>query len=149
MADHVNIAELVENIQADVTTIVRGEIELAKAELIPQAKSAGIGAGLFGGAAYLALTGSILLILGVGFGVALIYQTLGLGLLAALLLGFASVAVVFFILAVILVLVGKGKFKFSKPEKTIESVEQSVAAVKSAVTTGNDQIAAAGLLPKK
>jgi hypothetical protein len=139
MADHINVAELVANIKADVTTIVRGEIELAKAELLPQAKSAGIGAGLFGGAAYFALTGSILLILGVAFGVALIYQALGLGLLAALLLGFASVAVLFFVIAGVLALVGKGRFKFSKPEKTIASIEQSVAAVKAAVTPGNDQ----------
>ena len=45
MADESGIAEVIKNIQADVSTIVRGEIELAKAELIPQAKAAGLGAG--------------------------------------------------------------------------------------------------------
>jgi len=44
MAEQPDIAEVIKNIQADVTTIVKGEIELAKAELMPQAKAAGIGA---------------------------------------------------------------------------------------------------------
>ncbi|MDR1430664.1 MAG: phage holin family protein [Propionibacteriaceae bacterium] len=143
MADRINVAELVENIQADVTTIVRGEIELAKAELVPQAKSAGIGAGLFGGAAYLAITGSILLVLGVGFAISLGYQALGLGILLALLCGFATLAVLFFILAGILALVGKGQFKFSKPQQTIDSVEKSLDAVKTAVAAGRGKADAA------
>ena len=42
MVDQSGIADVIKNIQADVTTIVKGEIELAKAELLPQAKAAGI-----------------------------------------------------------------------------------------------------------
>ena len=51
MANQLDIADAIKAIQADVTTIVRGEVELAKAELVPQVKSAGIGAGLFGAVA--------------------------------------------------------------------------------------------------
>ena len=42
-------ADLIKSISDDIAVIIRGEIELAKAELIPQAKSVGLGAGLFGG----------------------------------------------------------------------------------------------------
>ena len=64
MANQADIADIIKAIQADVTTIVRGEVELAKAELVPQAKSVGIGAGLLGGAGYFAMNGIALLFLG-------------------------------------------------------------------------------------
>ena len=48
MANQHDIADTIKAIQADVTTIVRGEVELAKAELVPQAKSVGIGVGSHG-----------------------------------------------------------------------------------------------------
>jgi hypothetical protein len=147
MAD-INIAEIIKSVQEDVTTIVRGEIELVKAELLPQAKSAGVGAGLFGAAGYLALTGSILLFIGCGFGLSALYLALGLETPIAQLLGFVTIAVILFVLAGILALVGKGRLKFSGPEQTVDSVEQSVSAVRSAVETTRAAIEAKPLLPK-
>ena len=64
MANQLDIADAIKAIQADVTTIVRGEVELAKAELVPQVKSAGIGAGLFGAAGYFGINGLALVFLG-------------------------------------------------------------------------------------
>jgi hypothetical protein len=148
MAD-INIAELIKSVQEDVTTIVRGEIELVKAELVPQAKSAGVGAGLFGAAGYLALTGSILLFIGGSFGLSALYASIGFTTYVALLLGFISAAVILFILAGLLALIGKSRMKFSGPDKTISSVEQSVGAVRSAVTTTRTAIEAKPLLPPK
>ena len=45
----------------DISTIVRSEIALAKAEITGDAKNAGRGAGMFAGAAFVALLGLIFL----------------------------------------------------------------------------------------
>jgi len=47
-----SLGELVGEITADLSTLVRQEIELAKAEATQSAKRAGKGAGLFGGAGF-------------------------------------------------------------------------------------------------
>ncbi|MDR1710882.1 MAG: phage holin family protein [Propionibacteriaceae bacterium] len=152
MANEVpSVSEILKNVQADVTTIVRGEIELVKAELIPQAKSAGVGAGLFGAAGYFALTASILLFIGASIGVGdlLYHQLFGVGEFAAAALGFVTVAVALLVLAGILALIGKGRLNITGPEQTIGSVEQSVGAVRNAVTTSTSAIADTSWLPKK
>ena len=43
------VGDVVKDISADISTLVKGEIALAKSEIIPQAKKAGIGAGLLAG----------------------------------------------------------------------------------------------------
>ena len=75
MADQKELADVIKSITADVTTIVKGEIELAKAELMPQAKAAGIGAGLFGAAAYVGLSGAAVLFSGLAFWLSLGFQS--------------------------------------------------------------------------
>lgn len=137
MADQSDIAEIIKNIQADVTTIVKGEIELAKAELLPQAKAAGVGAGLFGSAAYVGLSGAALLFTALSFWLSLGFQTwFHLDLLGALALGFAVVAVVFFLIAGVLALMGKSRMVFTPPEATVANAEASVNAVKGALEQG-------------
>ena len=54
MADQ-GVSDLIKGISDDVKLLVRDEIQLAKAELVPAAKNAGIGAGLFGAAGYFAI----------------------------------------------------------------------------------------------
>lgn len=151
MAEQPDIAEVIRNIQADVTTIVKGELELAKAELMPQAKAAGIGAGLFGGAAYFGLTGAMLLFCGLSFWMSLCFQDwFALDLLAALAWGFATIAVVFFLIAGVLALIGKGRMEqVSGPEVTVASAEASVAAVKGAVEQGLQDVAGRSLSGKR
>ena len=137
MANQADIADTIKAIQADLTTIVRGEIELAKAELVPQAKSVGIGAGLFGGAGYFAMNGISLLFLGLSALVGHFFAT-GLGwepLLAAF-IGLAIVAVVMFLIAAVLALIGKNKVAVKGPEATIAQGEQSVEAVQTALQRG-------------
>src|SRR4051794_41554008 len=46
-----SVAELVKQLSEQTTRLVRDEVELAKAELAQKGKSAGLGAGMFGGAA--------------------------------------------------------------------------------------------------
>ena len=48
--DEPSVGSLVQSAMADFSTLVRGEIELAKAEVGKSAKKAGIGAGAFGAA---------------------------------------------------------------------------------------------------
>ena len=150
MADKDGVADIIKNIQADVTTIVRNEIALAKAELLPQAKAAGVGAGLFGAAGYLAITALTLLFFGfscwwaVGFA-----SWLGLSPLAAATCGFFVMFVILLVVAGVLVLIGKAKMSFSAPKTTIDSVERSVAAIRGAVTTSTQDIASKPLIAKR
>lgn len=146
MADQSGIADVIKNIQDDVRTIVKGELELAKAELLPQAKSAGIGAGLFGAAGYLAVMGATLLFCGLSFWLSFGFQSwFGLDLIAALAWGFAIMAVLMFLLGGILVLIGKDRLKLSGPKQTAASAQESVDAVKGAITRGQDRVAATSI----
>lgn len=137
MADQTDIADVIKNIQADVTAIVRGEIELAKAELMPQAKAAGIGAGLFTVAAVVALTGLTVLLFGFSFWLSYGYQAwFHLDLLPSLAWGFATIAVIFFLVAAGVALLGKNQLQFTGTKETTASTEATVAAVKGAVEAG-------------
>lgn len=150
MAEKSDIAEVIKSIQADVTAIVRGELELAKAELIPQAKRAGIGAGLFGAVGYLGLSAMAVLFSTVGFAWAIGFQAwFHLDLLPALFWGFLTDVVTILVLAAVLALIGKAQMKFSEPKATIAQAEASVTAVKDAVERGKDEVAGLSLTGRK
>ena len=137
MAYQTEIADAIKAIQADVTTIVRGEVELAKAELMPQAKSLGIGAGLLSGAGYFALNGIALLFLGLSALVGYYFAySLGWHPFMAAFMGLAIMAVVMFVIAGILALVGKGKLAVEGPEATVAQGQAAIEAVKGAVGPG-------------
>lgn len=132
-----DIADTVKAIQADVTTIVRGEIELAKAELVPQVKSVGIGVGMFGGAGYFALNGVALLFLGLSALIGYWFATaLGWGALLAAATGLGIMAVVMFLIAGILALLGKNKLQVNGPEATVAQAERTVEDVTTAIDRG-------------
>jgi Protein of unknown function (DUF1469). len=146
MAEKSDIAEVIKSIQADVTTIVRGELELAKAELIPQAKKAGIGAGLFGAVGYLGLSAMAVLFSTVGFAWAIGFQAwFHLELLPALFWGFLTDTVTILVVAGLLAVIGKAQFTFSEPKAAMAQAEASVAAVKDAVERGKDEVAGLSL----
>lgn len=135
------IGEVIKDITADVQTIIKGEIELAKAEMIPQVKRAGLGAGLFGAAGYLAIQAATLLFVCGG----LAFSALFLGVVStiwAFTLGFLSMAVLLLVVAGILVLIGKSKMRFTSPELTINEANRSVEAVTGAVDQGNANVRA-------
>src|SRR5690349_14037140 len=56
-----SIGELVASLSRDLSTLVRQEIDLAKAEMTEKGKKAGLGAGMFGGAGVAALLALICL----------------------------------------------------------------------------------------
>lgn len=122
--DERTIGQLVADASADVSAIVRSEVELAKVEIKNDVAHASKGAGLFAGAGVLGAYGFGLLLLGLAYVIAI-----WLPVWASLLI----VAGVLFLVAGILALVGKGqigKVK-GKPEKAIDNAQKTVAAVKS------------------
>ena len=134
MAEQQDLAGIIKNIQSDVRTIVRGEIELVKAELVPQAKSAGIGAGLLGGAAYLAITGALLLFFGLSFLLSLGFQSwFSLTPFGAAAWGFCIMALLLVLLAGVLALLARQKMVFSKQDASIDQAALPTTAVSTAV----------------
>ena len=122
--DEPTVGQLVANASRDLSSLVRSEIELAKAELKTTAVAAGTGAGMFGGAAFLALLAIILLSIAAAYGVS------ALGLHPAL--SFLIVAVLYLLIALALVLVGKRMLGKAKgPQRAIETSKESVEALKS------------------
>lgn len=150
MAEKTDIADVIKSIQADVTTIVRGELELAKAELLPQAKRAGIGAGMFGAVGYLGLSAMAVMFSTIGFAWAIGFQAwFGLEILAALFWGFLTDMVTILLLAGLLAAIGKAQLKFSEPKATIAQGEASMAAVAGAVERGKDEVAGLSITGRK
>lgn len=141
MADP-DIADVIKDITADVTTIVRGEIELAKVELTPQVKRAGLGAGLFGAAGYLAIQAVTLLFICAGLALSALYLNV-VPLIWAFTLGFLTMAVLVLLIAGVLMLLGKHRFDgLTGPTHTVDQANRTVTAVTDAVARGQAEVAA-------
>ena len=110
-----SIGTLVQSATADLSTLIRAEVELAKSEIGKSAKKAGIGAGAFGAA------GVVLAFSAFFFFIALAEFLTWLGLER-----WISYLIVWFLLvivAVIAALVGRRFIKkIEKPERTIETL---------------------------
>lgn len=118
------LGQLVSDVSTDLSQIMRGEIELAKAEIKQDVTHAGKGAGMFAGAAVFALYGLGLLFLGLA-GVIAIWLSWWAGLLI--------MAALLFIVAGILAMIGKGQVSQvkGKPEKAIDQGKQTVEKIKA------------------
>jgi uncharacterized membrane protein YqjE len=123
-------ADLLKELSGQTTTLVRQEIELAKAELEQKGKKAGIGAGMFGGAglsgvfALAALTTCI---------IAALDSAMDLWLAALI------VAVVYAAIAGVLALQGRNKVQEAGPpvpEQATESVKEDVQWAKTRAQSG-------------
>lgn len=121
--------ELIRRLSEETSTLVRQEVELAKAELAEKGRQAGKGAGMFGGAGVLgflalaALTACFVLALAEGMN----------EWLAALI-----VAVVYAAVAGALALMGKREVQEAgpvQPEQTIETVKEDVQWAKNQATS--------------
>jgi hypothetical protein len=124
MADQA-VGDIIKNITDEVKILVRDEMELAKKELVPAARNAGIGAGLFGAAGYFAICALSVLYFAAAFGL------VAAGLAAWL--AFLIVGVALFVIAGICGLVGFVLVKRVKsPARTIAQANKTVAEVKTA-----------------
>jgi hypothetical protein len=121
------IVDLVRSAAEDGAAIVRGEIELAKAEAKQNAQRAGKGAGMFGGAAFLGFTAWFLLTFAAAFGLV----AAGLPVWAGMLI----VAVVYLLLAGLLGFLGKRELdKVKGLERTQKNVKTTIDEAKAALT---------------
>jgi hypothetical protein len=113
------IGQLFSDASRDLSTIVRSEVALAKLELQAETKTAVTGAVGFVVAGVLGFLGLMLLLFAAAFGL------FALGL--PLWLSFLIVAIVVFVLAGILALVGKSRVsKVGKPERTQRTAQHTV-----------------------
>jgi uncharacterized membrane protein YqjE len=114
-ADEPSVGALVQSAMADVSTLVRGEIELAKAEIGRSAKKAGVSVALFGAAGVLAAFAGIYLF------VTIAEALTALGLPRWI--SYGIVTVFLLVLAGIAALIGRRMLKrIEKPERTLETL---------------------------
>jgi MFS family permease len=124
------VGDLVKEATEQAQTLVRQEIELAKAELGEKGKKAGIGAGMFGGAG--------------------LFGLFAFGALTAAFIGAVDLAVPFWAAALIvaavygaiagaLALTGKNKVQEATPpvpEETVDNVKEDIAWTKQRAQAG-------------
>ncbi len=118
------IGQLVADATHDVQGIVRSEIALAKAEVSAGAKVMGKGAGLLGGAAFVALLGLIFL-----------FHTLAqvIAIWLPVWAGYGITTLVLLLVAAVLGLLGKKALETAKPapSRAIAEAQQTIATLKS------------------
>ncbi len=121
------LGELMKRLSADLSLLIRQELDLAKAEMIEKGKTAGATAGMFSAAAVVGL-------LGLGAFTALIILALSLAMaswLAALIVTVAYGGV-----AAVLAMAGKRKLKEAVPlvpEQTVDTVKEDVQWAKTQI----------------
>jgi hypothetical protein len=121
-AETSSLGELLSEVSRDISTLMRQEIELAKAEVSESAKRAGRGAGLLGGA-------------GVAGLLALVFLSVALWWALGYLMGNAwsavIVAVLWGIVALVLALTGKKQIEeVAGAPQTVETVKEIPDALK-------------------
>jgi hypothetical protein len=111
-----SLGDLLGEVSRDVSTLMRQEVELAKAEIRDSAKKAGKGAGLMGGAGYAALMAVFFLSIALWWALGTLVGNGWSGVI---------VAVIWAIIAAILFAVGKSSMKRVKGiPQTIDTVKQ-------------------------
>lgn len=132
----IDTGETIQQVRASLAEFVSKETELAKAEVIPAAKQAGIGSGLFGGAGALALHALWMIIISVALGISwLVNAFTVIGPWGSGMIGFLVTAIFSLLIAFILVQLGKSRFKkVSKPEATIAEAKATLTALGDAVS---------------
>jgi len=138
MAEHVDeavlreqpLGELVKELASQTSTLVRQELDLAKAEMTQKGKEAGAAGAMFGAAGVVALLGLIALTL-------MLIAALATGMdvwLAALI-----VTVAYLLVAGALALTGRARLRRAGPpvpEETIETVKEDVRWAKTLRQSG-------------
>jgi len=95
--------QLVASIKEDLSGLIRGEVELAKAELRESAVRAGVGGALVGVAGYVAMLASVLISVAAAFGLT------ALGLHPGW--AFLIVGAVYLLIAAALMLIARSRFR--------------------------------------
>jgi hypothetical protein len=115
-AANTSLGDLLAEVSSDVSTLMRQEVELAKAEIRQTAIRAGKGAGMYGAAGVAGLLTALFLSIAVWW---------GLGYLVGNAWSAVIVAAIWAIVAVVLALLGKREFdSVDGMPKTVDSVKK-------------------------
>lgn len=125
----VSVGELVGQVTTDLSTLMRQELELAKAEIKDEVQKAGKAAGMFGGAGGAGYFALLFLSLTIAFALA---ELIGDGL-GALALGALIVTVLYGIAAAVLFLRGRREMQnvSPTPTQTVETLKEDVQWAKA------------------
>lgn len=116
------IGQLVADASHDLSALLRSEVALAKTEIKDEVKQGAVGAGLFAGAAFFGLMGTIFLLVMIALLIALVLPEWA---------GFGIVALVLLLIAGVFALIGLRNIKkVGPPERTIATSKQTIEAVK-------------------
>ncbi|HEV7195118.1 MAG TPA: phage holin family protein [Pedococcus sp.] len=118
------IGQLVADATHDISSIMRSEIALAKAEIASDAKSAGLGAAMFGAAAFVGLLGLIFLFHTIAYVLAIWVPVWA---------GYLITTGLLFVVAAALAVLGRRSLKAmkGKPERTIKNAQATITTIKS------------------
>lgn len=132
------IGEIIDKLKKDAPALIKDNLALARSELQPAAKHAGVGGGMFGGAGYVGLNALSLLFMAGGFGFGLLFASLwSWGPLLSACVGFVAMALVLLIIAGILALLGKGEIdKVEPPKATIAEAKATKDALAASIRRG-------------
>jgi uncharacterized membrane protein YqjE len=119
-----SIGELVSHLTTDVGTLTRQELALAKAELQAEAKKAGKGAGMLGGAAFAGWMMALFLSLTVMWALDKAMDLIWAALI---------VAVIWAVVAAVLAMAGRKELRqvSPKPDQTVESLKEDAKWLKT------------------
>jgi MFS family permease len=124
------LGDLVKQLAGQTSTLVRQEIDLAKAEMSQKAEIAGKGAGMLSGAAVVGLLAAGAL---TAFAILLLSEAMDAWLAALI------VAVVLGAVAAVLALTGRNRIRTATPpvpEQTVETVKEDVEWAKTRTPSG-------------
>jgi len=122
VSEQQSLGAMVKGVTEDISTLVRGEIELAKTELRDSAKTAANGGALLAVAGVTAFLGVIFLLLTLAW----VLVQLGLPVWA----GFGIVTLLLIIVAAVLFVVGRKRLETVKgPERLPASIERTKAVL--------------------
>lgn len=137
MAELPAVQDVVKDITADIRTIVRAEIELAKAEVVPGAKKAGMGAGMFAAAAVFGIIALNVLFVCLGFLFTNLFWGKTATPIGAFGWGFLCAVGVYLVIAAILAFIGWTLVKkFKTPDAAVAQAQKTQLALTSAVNGG-------------
>jgi len=119
----VSVGQLISEISRDLSTLMRQEVELAKAELTTEVKKTGKAAGMLGGAGFAGYMVLLFLSIALWWGLSNVMDQ-----------GWAAliVAAIWAVIGAILYVTGRGTLRtvHPKPERTVDTVKQVPDALK-------------------
>jgi putative superfamily III holin-X len=118
-----SVGELISEVSRDLSTLMRQELELAKAELKTEVSKAGKAAGMLGGAGFAGYMVMLFLSIALWWGLSNVMDQ-----------GWAAliVAVVWAVIGAVLFTTGRGQLRSvnPKPERTVDTIQQVPDALK-------------------